>query len=155
MKKIKLNKGKYAIVDDEDYAFLNQWKWCLRYNQGLEYAIRSEYVRLGVNRYKKWKVYMHRVVNNTPDGLQTDHINHNGLDNRSSNLRTVTNQQNAFNASLNKANTSGTKGISWSEGRKKWCAYIDAGKRIPLGRFFNIKDAISARKKAELKYHLI
>jgi len=64
------------------------------------------------------KVYMHRVVNNTPDNLQTDHINHNQLDNRRINLRSVTNQQNAFNASLNKANTSGTKGVSWSKERK-------------------------------------
>ena len=153
MKKIKLTKGKYTIVDNEDFEYLNQWKWFFK---DTGYAVRSEYMKLGINRYKRWRVYMHRVINNTPDNLQTDHINHNGLDNRKTNLRTVTNQQNAFNAGLSSANTSGAKGVSWSKTRKKWCAYIHINsKAIPLGRFFNIKDAISARKKAELKYHLI
>ena len=153
MKKIKLNKGKYAIVDDDDFKYLNQWKWYIN-NNG--YAIRTEYTKLDFKKYKMTKVYMHREVNNTPVNLQTDHINHNSLDNRKINLRTVTNQQNAFNANLNKANTSGTKGVSWSEERKKWCSYIHIdNKALPLGRFINIEDAIYARKKAELKYHVI
>ena len=153
MKKIKLNKGKRAIVDNEDFEYLNQWKWFIN---GNGYAVRTEYTKLGFKKYKRERVYMHRVVNDTPDSLQTDHINHNPLDNRKINLRSVTNQQNAFNASLNKANTSGTKGVSWSMERKKWCAYIHInGKAIPLGRFLDIKDAISTRKQAELKYHTI
>jgi len=153
MKKIKLNKGEYALVDDEDFKYLNQWKWFLR---DTGYAVRTDYRRLGFKKYKMKRIYMHRVVNDTPDNLQTDHINRNKLDNRASNLRTVTNQQNAFNASLNKANNSGTKGVCWSENRNKWCAYIHIdNKAIPLGRFINIKDAIKARKKAELVYHVI
>jgi len=153
MKKIKLNKGTFATVDNDDFEYLNQWKWYIN-NNG--YAIRTKYTKLGFKKYKMKKVYMHRVVNNTPDNLQTDHINHNQLDNRRINLRSVTNQQNAFNASLNKANTSGTKGVSWSKERKKWCAYIHInGGAIPLGRFFDIKDAILAKKQAELKYHVI
>jgi len=115
MKKIKLNKGTFATVDNDDFEYLNQWKWYIN-NNG--YAIRTKYTKLGFKKYKMKKVYMHRVVNNTPDNLQTDHINHNQLDNRRINLRSVTNQQNAFNASLNKANTSGTKGVSWSKERK-------------------------------------
>lgn len=153
MKKIKLNKGKYAIIDDKDFDYLNQWKWFLNENG---YAVRTEYTRMGYCNYKNKRVYMHREINNTPDNLQTDHINHNMLDNRRVNLRTVTNQKNAFNAKLSKANTSGIKGVSWSIERKKWCSYIHINnKAIPLGRFINIEDAILARKKAELKYHII
>ena len=156
MKKIKLNKGRFALVDDKNFDYLNQWRWHVKFSYNIEYAVRIEYTRMGYYNYKNKQIYMHRVVNNTPVNLQTDHINHNGLDNRRINLRTVTNQQNAFNANLNKANTSGTKGVSWSEERKKWCSYIHIdNKALPLGRFINIEDAIYARKKAELKYHVI
>jgi len=93
MKKIKLNKGTFATVDNDDFEYLNQWKWYIN-NNG--YAIRTKYTKLGFKKYKMKKVYMHRVVNNTPDNLQTDHINHNQLDNRRINLRSVTNQAKCF-----------------------------------------------------------
>ena len=152
MKKMKLNKGKVALVDDEDFEYLNRWKWHINDNG---YAVRTKYTKLGFKKYEMKRIYMHREVNNTLDGFQTDHINQNRLDNRRINLRMANNQQNAFNASLSKANTSGTKGVSWSNERKKWCAYIHFNnKAIPLGRFLDIKDAIFARKQAEKKYHI-
>lgn len=82
-----------------------------------------------------------------------DHINGNRSDNRIENLRAVDRSGNMKNASIPKDNTSGHIGVSWSSTRNKWCAYISSGKkRIPLGRFVNIEDAIKARKEAEIKY---
>src|SRR3990167_3498600 len=135
MKKIKLKQGNYTIVDNEDFEYLNQWKWYF-YNG---YAIR---------RYKK-TIRMHRLLNNTPLGFFTDHINRNKLDNRKSNLRTVTKSQNGFNTNLSRNNKSGYKGIYWEKFTNKWRAEIKINyKKIGLGRFLNLKDAILARKEA-------
>jgi len=71
MKRIKLTQEKVALVDDADFEFLNQWKWF--YHQ-TGYA-------------KSCHRYMHRLINKTPKGFHTDHINRNKLDNRKSNLR--------------------------------------------------------------------
>lgn len=78
-------------------------------------------------------------------------------DNRKSNLRTYGNNKsefqsrNTWNAKLKSNNTSGTTGVHWDHG--KWCARITVnGKRIILGRFDDINDAVKARKEAEEKY---
>ena len=63
-------------------------------------------------------------------------------------------RKSALKAKLHKNNTSGHKGVSWVASRKKWRAYIGfKGKQITLGYFDNKEDAITARKKAEEKYH--
>lgn len=145
MKKIKLTRGKFALVDDEDFEFLNQWKWCLR-NSG-RYAGRCDY------KNNKW-ILMHRVINNTPVGMETDHINRNKLDNRRSNLRSVTGCQNMMNVGVPSNNVSGYRGVSWDNKHKKWMAQIVVEwKSIWLGRHSRLEDAISARKQGESIYH--
>lgn len=149
MKKIKLTQGKYALVDDEDFDYLNQWKWL--YKEG--YAARRPWNK---EEKKYYWVRMHRLLNKTPDGFFTDHINQNSLDNRKSNLRTVTTQQNAFNSRLYSTNRSGHKGIYWDKVNKKWRVAIMVNyKTVRLGRFKDIKEAIKVRKAAEKIYHEI
>jgi hypothetical protein len=141
MKKIFLTKGMFTLVDDGDFDYLNQWKWHL---SAKGYAVRKP---------KNKAIFMHRLLNRTPLHMQTDHINDNKLDNRKENLRSVTNQQNHFNMLAQKNSKSGIRGVSWSKERKKWVAQIIINnKTIGLGRFFNLKDAIYARKKAEKVY---
>ena len=74
MKEIKLTKGKVAIVDNDDFEFLNIQKW---YLSSHGYAVTG----------KSPHQYMHRIINKTPKNLLTDHINRNTLDNRKINLR--------------------------------------------------------------------
>ena len=153
MKKIKLTQNKFALVDDEDFEYLNQFKWQLNDNG---YAVRSEHIYLGINKYKNNHIRMHREINKTPKELFTDHINRNKLDNRKSNLRTVTKSENAINTKLNSNNASGYKGIYWDKFTNKWRAEIKIFyKKISLGRFLNLEDAILARKEGEIKYHVI
>lgn len=153
MKKIKLTQGKYALVDDEDYPILNQFKWHL---SGGGYAVRSQHIKLGVNQYKNKHVRMHRLINKTPKDLQTDHINGNKLDNRRCNLRSVNASINGMNRGKTKKNTSGYKGVYWDTWSSKWKAEIKVNyKKISLGRYSNIKQAVKARKLGEQKYHAI
>jgi len=143
MKNIKLTQGKSTLVDDEDFEFLNQWKW---YISSHNYATTTVVPHL----------YMHRIVNKTPKGLLTDHINRNTLDNRKINLRVADKRLNSINSGLQSNNTSGYRGISWNKRRSKWETYIwNNGLRIQLGNYKIIKDAVFARKQAELKYHAI
>lgn len=136
MKTIPLTQGKSAVVDDEDYDFLMQWKW--RYQKG--YAVRD---------IRKKQLYMHRVILNTPLGFDTDHINLNRLDNRKSNLRIATRFENNCNRKLRSDNDSGFKGVCWAVNRAKWRAYIfHKGKHFHLGYFENVKDAANAYNEA-------
>lgn len=120
---IGLSKGGEVLVDEADFDYLNQWKWFA--HQG--YVVRKE---------KGKGILMHRVIMDTPKGLQTDHINHDGFDNRRTNLRIVTQRQNLFNQRLYKNNTSGFKGVSRYSRTGKWKAQIQVnGFRKGLGYF--------------------
>lgn len=88
MKEITLTKGYKAIVDDEDFDRINQFKW--HWTRG--YARRQ--VTIAGHR---WYIWMHRAINNTPPDQQTDHINGNKLDNRQSNLRSCSKMENQWN----------------------------------------------------------
>jgi len=153
MKQIPLTKGKFAIVDDEDFEYLNRWKWHIN-TKG--YAVRKVYIGSGHKNRVGKNFYIHTLVNKTPDNMQTDHINRNKLDNRKVNLRTVDNQKNHFNMPLFKNNKSGYAGVCWFKRDGNWHAQITLNyKKIHLGYFNNLVDAVAARKDAERKYHAI
>lgn len=122
MKKIALTKGKVALVDDADYEWLSQWKWCAHQSRDGQrwYAVRRTYggpVRLFMK--------MHRVVMGVPSHIDVDHKNGNGLDNQRENLRVATKVQNTRNQKLRSTNTSGYKGVSRSAGRWAAVLYVD------------------------------
>ncbi len=136
MKAIELNKGAVAIVDDEDFERLAQWRWFIN-NDG--YAMR--------NLSKKGYVFMHHEVIGRVCGKQTDHKNGNRLDNRRSNLRNATQSQNSRNTATRKDNKLGIKGVSIHRGRYR-ARIFNNGKRITLGRFKTPQEAKAAYDKA-------
>jgi hypothetical protein len=145
-KEIPLTKGMVALVDDDDFEYINQWKW---YFNG-KYATRNKPI---TSSYRVPE-YMHRVIVNTPEGMDTDHINHNKLDNRKQNLRISTRAQNKYNMTKNSRNTSGYKGVSWSTVRNKWEVRISHnGKSFFVGRFSSLKNAADAYDNAAKTYH--
>jgi hypothetical protein len=148
-KKIPLGKGKFVIVDEEDYEYLSQWKWGLSTSG---YACRSNYLKKGEKGNRR--IWMHRLLNNTPDNMITDHINRNKLDNRKENLRNADKRLNGINRNKPKNNKSGFKGVYLDGWTGKWRAEVrNNGKKIPLGRFTNIEDAIKARIIGEKIYY--
>jgi hypothetical protein len=156
MKKIPLTQGKFAIVDDEDFEWLNQWNWQARKYHYTFYAIRKTHRAIRPKVYQCRTILMHREIMRKHYGLfltkkdDTDHQNRKGLDNRLSNLRVASHQENMRNRGLGCDSTSGHLGVSWRKQRKKWRAYITvSAKQIFLGNFDNKADAIKARKKAE------
>lgn len=96
MKQIKLTKGLFALVSDEDFERVNQFKWTASLeSRGTKYyAIR----RITADG-KRVKIRMHRFIMGLPprmdaSELVVDHVNDNGLDNRRENLQAITQTQN-------------------------------------------------------------
>lgn len=141
MKQINVNNGLFALVDDEDYERINQFKWYSYLHRNTYYAARTIFID-----GKKIKQRMHWDIL----GLKMiDHEDHNGLNNQKYNLRSCTNQQNCMNSGSSKKSTSLYKGVSWSNERKKWVSQIMLNrKQIPIGRF---TDEIEAAKAYDLK----
>lgn len=144
VKTIPLSRGLHTIVDDEDYDFLNQWKWCV--NNG--YAVRTATV-LG----KRVRYYMHRELLELESGQVGDHINGKKLDNRRQNLRACTYSQNAQNRRKRTINASGVKGVTWNTTNKAWHARIRvSGRLIHLGIFNTIEAAAEKYNQAAIRY---
>lgn len=87
-----------------------------------------------------------------PDG-EIDHINGVRTDNRISNLREVSHQENMKNATMKKNNTSGVTGVFWHKPRKKWQVriWVDQ-KNKSLGYYDTIEEATKVRQEANEKY---
>ena len=140
---IPLTQGKETIVDDDMFDYLNRWKWFFANG----YAVRKP-----VHGENGKTIFMHRVIADTPDGMDTDHTNCNKLDNRSDNLRICTRSQNKMNAGKHVDNTSGFKGVYQNNG--SWTVRIcNQRKCIYLGCFKSKEEAASAYDEAAKKYH--
>lgn len=134
------NEKARAIIDLDDVDKCKYYRWSYDSTGAGYVKCRSENIRL------------HRFIMDAPNNLYVDHINHNGLDNRKSNLRICTKQENDFNKQTLRRNTSGYPGVSQLP-NGKWRAYITFNRRqICLGRFSDIEDAIRARRQAEIDY---
>ena len=148
---VPLTKGYTAIVDADDVHLLLGRNWSALEVRRRDGSVRSVYAVGTINgRF----TYMHRLILAVPDNLKVDHRDGIGLDNRRANLRTATELQNAHNARRRVDNKSGSKGVIWHGGAKKWMASIRVnGHQKYLGTFSNITDATAAYAKASAELH--
>jgi hypothetical protein len=134
-KKIELRNGGHVIVDSEDYEQLSAYAWRrddhTRPNgSSVSYATRFTKKDNGNHT----RVYMHRQIMDTPKGTLTDHINHDGLDNRRANLRFCNHTQNQNNARPQKGRSSKWRGVTYyKKNRKFLSSLIYNKKRYYLG----------------------
>lgn len=138
---IPLTKGDYAIIDKEDLNLVSSKTW----HSSHGYAVAS-----------CDKTRMHRLIMGLTDtNLCVDHINHNKLDNRKSNLRVCTNAENVrYQRIWTKKKSSRYKGVTFDKFGNRWLASIGyEGVIYNLGSFKNEVDAAKAYDEAAKKYH--
>ena len=154
--KIIIESPKYGhfevLIDVEDIDKVQYYTWRVNKEAGGYFYIKTNTKRTDG---KQGTLSLHRLIVNNPQDMLVDHINHNTLDNRKSNLRLVTNKQNQENVISCQSNnkTSGIRGVSWNKALGKWKVKIGHnGKHIHGGYFTNIQDAETKAIELRSKY---
>ncbi len=153
MKKILLTRGQCAIVDDSDFPSLNKNRWYALWSACTKsfYAVRKSPRSEGHKT-----IGMARVILGIADKkMNADHINHDTLDNRRTNLRAATHAQNRQNRRGAQSNSAtGVLGVYPCKKTGGFQAQIRTnGRVVHLGLFDNIKEASAARAMASIRYH--
>ncbi|MED4883055.1 HNH endonuclease [Bacillus smithii] len=150
------NSNDIFLIDKEDINFAKKYNWRASHpNEKYTYLIAKinykhikyhiEIMKDKIKEYRKNINYNKRII--------IDHINGNTKDNRKENLRIRTQSENNMNKEIQKNNTTNIVGVSWNKKDKMWNAYISVkGKRITLGSFYYLRNAVKARIEAENKY---
>lgn len=142
MKELTLSRGKIALVDDEDFEYVSQWKWTALFTSKNWYASRDGS-----------KILLHRIIMRARSGQIVDHKDRNGLNCQKINLRFCTKSQNQMNRRP-RGGTSRYKGV-WLRGdTDRWQAEIHYNyKKVSLGCYNTQEEAAIAYNKAAKEYH--
>lgn len=152
MREIALTQGQVALVDDEDYDWLAQWKWLAEWKPKTQTYYVARRMPM-IDAVPGQLVYMHNVIMDPPSGLEVDHVNHVGWDNQRVNLRHATHSQNNANRRSNVRGSSRYKGVHWHRGNERWCANIKVnGHQSQLGSFADEEEAARAYDAAAIEH---
>jgi hypothetical protein len=127
-KEIALSQGKVAVVDDEDFAYVSQFRWFATKGPHTWYARR----KVSING-RQFGILMHRELLDAPKGILVDHIDHDGLNNLRINLRLCSQAENQHNQRPRCGGTSQFKGVFLTD-QGKWHAQLRIkDRRLHLG----------------------
>ena len=144
-----------AIIDTDDLQRVLDFPyyWCISYDKHHPTGyVGAPIYYPSLGRTGK-TIRLHRFVLNYEGKKKVDHINNNGLDNRKSNLRLITHQNNTKNRkSKNSNNTSGYRNVLFTEGKYKVRLQID-GKSKTLGSFSDVDEAGACAELMRQQYY--
>src|SRR4051794_40539867 len=132
---VYLSQGLTTEIDDADWEKLKDYKWFAHVRPKRTYAVSSS--------IKGQTLYMHRLIMSPPRGMQVDHIDGDGLNNKRSNLRLATSQQNNANA-FRTQNVSGYIGVNITPSGRWQARARKGGTRHHIGVFDTPEEAARA-----------
>ena len=145
-KRIPMTQGQFAIVDEEDYEELTQFKWHAHWVPHTHSFYAERGIRLPNGKRTTEKMHRRILGLEYGDRRQGDHLDHATLDNRRSNIRIVTPQENTHNRRK--------KGYCWAKRSRKYRATIEVnGTQKQLGYFDDPSEARAAYLSAKAIYH--
>ena len=116
------------------------------------YHIISLHINKRTHKYRAHILAWFYVYGEYPD-KDIDHINHDRMDNRISNLRLVSNWENCKNRQLSPRNKTGHSGVCYDKSRDRWTVAIkNGGKKIYGGRFTDKQEAFAKAKELYAHY---
>lgn len=144
MKEIQLNHGIIALVDDEDFDRVNQFKWYGYKNGRTTYCIRNIRIN-GKRSSQSLHHFILNIQNAKLNKIEVDHISGNGLDNQKHNLRVCSHSENMMNQRSKKNGSSKFVGVSWNKRDNNFQSEIRYnGIRYYLGTYKSEIDAARA-----------
>lgn len=148
--RITLTQGKFAIVNAEDAPALLAYSWQASKSDRTMTSYQTYYARRAERGSdgKPHYVHMHRQIMDAPEGVEVDHRDGDGLNNRRYNLRVCTHAQNGANQRIPKNNTSGFKGVYRNKDCLGWIAKIQ---KTYLGLYDSVEEAARAYDTAAVR----
>lgn len=142
-----LESKKYGnltcYIDLEDIEKIKPYRWC-----PYKSPYSDNFYVQSTGRKNFSRIPLHRFITDCPKGKEVDHINHNGLDNRKSNLRVCTRLENMQNKLMYKSNKSGYRNINWNKANKVWLVQVKRnGINTFVGATKDLDEAVLIRDK--------
>ena len=149
---VPLTKGYSAVIDAADARWVGEWNWCVHEMKRADGTVRAVYA---LRNDASCTRYLHReILGPSAVGLEVDHIDGDGLNNRRANLRPALRAQNMHNQRRRKDNKSGVKGVSWLRRERLWVAAVYLhGKQKRIGYFSSLDEAAAAVATARARLH--
>lgn len=148
---LKIKNG-IVKVDKDDVGLLDGYKWSVN-SRG--YAVTTLYLGKVNGKYKSKTLTMHKLIMGTPTGMDTDHVNHDRLDNRRSNLRVCTRSQNMMNAKPKKSKYGLPKGVTITANQRSLKRFMVRimvdGKSRFIGNYMTVDEAEQAYRATASK----
>ena len=146
MRFIPLSKGKFAAVDDGDYDRVSQYPW-------FAFKVHNSWYAATGSVVKNKRTYLHRFVTNAPAGMEVDHVNGHGLDNRKANLRICRHRDNLRNQRRIKPSRSGYRGVTLTPHGKFVARCKYHGKMLYWGTYSTAEEAARVRDRKVMELH--
>lgn len=146
------NTNKEFYFDLEDYDKIKSFTW-FEHKDNID--DKCGYIEAnGQNKFNKRSIKLHRLVMGIDDfDIKIDHIKHKLNDNRKSQLRISTNQENTMNHVIHSNNSTGVSGVTYDKDKALYRVRIYYKyKTIHMGYFSSLEEAEKTRKEAEEKY---